>query len=109
MENSNVIYSIPCNDCNGVYVGETNQCLKNRVKQHINDIKNGKNNTALSSHVVNENHNLDIDNIKILNYEKNLRKRKFLESMYINGNNNCVYYRQDTDLLPDMYKHVVLR
>ena len=34
MENDNVIYEIPCSDCNICYVGATRKQLQDRVKQH---------------------------------------------------------------------------
>ena len=39
-EQSNVIYQIDCNDCEGLYTGMTTTKLKNRISGHRSKIKN---------------------------------------------------------------------
>lgn len=34
---SNLIYQIPCNNYEGVYIGQTSQYLENRIKSHKYD------------------------------------------------------------------------
>ena len=41
-ERHGVIYSINCNNFEGIYIGQTGQKLKNRIKQHKTDFKNNK-------------------------------------------------------------------
>ena len=41
----NVVYKIPCADCDWCYVGETGRCFKTRKKEHVRNVKtcaNGK-------------------------------------------------------------------
>lgn len=43
MMQSNVVYAIPCADCDDrCYIGTTTQLLKSRMNQHKNDVKNKK-------------------------------------------------------------------
>ena len=37
---SNVVYEIPCSECNGVYIGTTGRYFKKRLSEHIADCKN---------------------------------------------------------------------
>lgn len=37
---SNLVYSIPCGDCNDNYIGATKQLLENRLKQHKVSVDN---------------------------------------------------------------------
>ena len=37
---SNVVYKIPCSQCNGVYIGQTGRYLKTRVSDHKRSISN---------------------------------------------------------------------
>ena len=72
-EQHGLIYSFACNDCAGVYIGQTEQKLKNRIKQHISD-RNSKtlkvNSTAAYQHSKNLNHTFDFVNTRILTKEK---------------------------------------
>ena len=82
-KNSNLIYKIPCKDCDKCYIGETKQLLQKRLNQHKNDIKNNKENTALAVHANIEKHNFDFEATKILDFENNSKKRKISECIYI--------------------------
>ena len=37
---SNVVYQIPCNDCQTVYIGETKRTLVQRVQEHKRTVRN---------------------------------------------------------------------
>ena len=40
-EHKGVIYSIPCQDCTNVYIGQTGRCLKQRLSEHRRALRNG--------------------------------------------------------------------
>ena len=42
---SNIVYSVPCkgNECKAVYIGQTKRFLKNRLKEHKNNIGESNN------------------------------------------------------------------
>lgn len=106
-DNSNVIYQINCNNCNGIYIGTTKQYLKKRIAQHKNSIKNNTNKTALSEHALNLFHNFDFNNVKILDKENNENKRYILEMLHIKTNNTSVNYKTDYQNLNNIYNNIL--
>ena len=46
--------------------------------------------TALSKHAIQSEHEIDRENSEILDLENNYAKRKFIESYFINSQNNCL-------------------
>ena len=67
------------------YIGETKRNLKNRIRQHENDIKSEKETTALLIHSKFNHHNFDFKNPSILHFETNKERRNILESLYKNS------------------------
>ena len=37
-----VVYGLPCGDCSAMYVGETGRQVKDRMREHQNDVTKGK-------------------------------------------------------------------
>lgn len=108
--NHNTIYSINCNDCEGVYIGQSGQKLKNRIKQHKSDhtsktIK--KNNTAAFQHSKDTAHTFDFENAKILTKEKHLQKRLTLEAISIHLNKKAINLKSDIDTLNPTYTNLL--
>lgn len=88
LKTNNIVYEIKCRgnereQCNLVYIGTTKRMLGVRANEHKNDIKKGKDSTALSQHAIKCKHVMDFDNIKILDKEKRTNKRYTLESLRI--------------------------
>ena len=85
-ERQGAVYEIPCKDCNLVHVGETKRSFRTRKKEHIRDVRDAttksieENSTALCKHSITLDHELDWENSKVLTFETNYRKRKFIES-----------------------------
>ncbi|XP_045483540.1 uncharacterized protein LOC123688859 [Harmonia axyridis] len=107
---SNLVYQIPCKDCNLSYVGMTKQYLKNRIRQHKYDCQ-GKNidkneKTALAVHHFQENHNLDFDEVKILDKECNYHKRCISEMIHISIH-DTMNIRTDTQKLSIIYNNLL--
>lgn len=109
---SNIIYKIPCKSCEGVYIGQSKQYLKNRIKQHENstklDIKDPNTSTALSEHTFNNFHKFDFGNTTIIDHEKNKRKRNILEMIYIQKHKTAVNFRNDTENLNKIYASLIV-
>ena len=102
-----VVYEIPCNDCNFVYIGETGRSLKTRKKEHANAVKsNVIKQSALVQHVIDHDHTINWQNTKILKSERNIFKRRFAESFLINQKSKkCdVINRNDGLSMPPVYK-----
>lgn len=83
----NLIYKIPCIDCEYCYVGQTGNFLKTRMSGHMSDIRLNKiEKSPLAEHMSEFHHTLDFCNVKILSFVENLRKRLTMEMCYIKFN-----------------------
>lgn len=47
MSKVGIVYQIECNETGEIYIGSTVQCLEERIKAHINDIKTYENGNAV--------------------------------------------------------------
>ncbi|XP_046586595.1 uncharacterized protein LOC124292769 isoform X1 [Neodiprion lecontei] len=107
---SNVVYKIPCNDCNQVYIGQTGRHLNTRIKEHQRTVhENEERHTALTKHVTNKQHTFSYDNTNILceGEEPNYYKRLLLEMCNIVGHTNSVNLRQHVEHLSNIYKALI--
>ena len=83
-----------------------------RKNEHIRDIRNAQskpanikdNTTALCKHAINLHHNIDWNNSQILEFETNYRKRRFIESFFINNVPNTINDRKSISLLSLYFK-----
>lgn len=81
---SGVVYEIPCGDCSDVYVGHTGTSVKQRMSKHKSDIRLGKTEVcATAQHSVEMSHQLDFENVSILEHSEIVSKRLVLEMLYI--------------------------
>ena len=124
-EQSNVIYQIDCNDCEGLYIGMTTTKLKNRISGHRSHIKKlttlrdaGYTNddaaiasiretTALVNHAAAKGHTFGLDNPKILDRSLKPSSLPILESCHIKNTQHTVNKRSDTDNLHAAYANVL--
>lgn len=107
---SGLIYEIPCNDCQLVYIGQTRQKLKARVRQHELDCRyyNEQQCTALSEHHFDLDHSFKFTETRILDTEPNHFKRNVSEMIQILLNRErAVNHRTDTNNLSDIYINVL--
>lgn len=121
----NVVYEIPCKDCNEVYVGQTGRLLGVRLKEHKADCQTKPRGrpllnvnrsratssarstspykTALRGHAVLKKHTFDFDKCRVLNTEQNLKKRLLKEACYITIKENSCNSRSDCDNISHAY------
>ncbi|KYN28332.1 hypothetical protein ALC57_02245 [Trachymyrmex cornetzi] len=78
MEKSHVVYRIDCCDCESSYVGQTKRKLGTRIKEHKADIKKSNGISVVSQHRIDCNHDMDWQNVKILDSEPFFYKRAIL-------------------------------
>ncbi|XP_015122583.1 uncharacterized protein LOC107045008 [Diachasma alloeum] len=109
---SNVVYSIPCDFCNGVYVGQTKRYLKVRVGEHEKGVKNCRNTdpakyTALTRHHVDSGHSFNFDKVKVCKSELHPYKRNLLEMLYIVREDNAVNFRSHVNGLSSVYTGLI--
>jgi len=57
----------------------------------------------VTKHIINSNHSFDWENIEILDYETNFRKRNILKMIYIKGQKSDI----DTELLDKSYFNIL--
>ena len=90
--NSGVVYKINCEDCDGTYIGQTKNYLRDRINTHKRSIAKGSNETALSQHANSTGHKFNFQTVKILEHEKNHTKRTFKEMIHIKKTHNINNY-----------------
>ena len=86
-----VIYKIPCKECEVVDLGETKRKLGTRTKEHFASCQKAflsqavhqsvKNNTGLPYPFLHSGHSFDFDNVQLVQRERNWVKRKILEAL----------------------------
>ena len=106
---SNIVYSVPCkgNECKAVYIGQTKRFLKNRLKEHKNNIRESPNKqNALTKHTIEKDHFFDFDKTINLANEENYKKRLLLEMCHIVGTDDAVNLRTDVENLSKIYNPI---
>ena len=102
-----LVYEIPCNDCDFVYIGQTKRNLNTRLKEHQRAIKQQKpENSALCEHVMETDHLIGWSNARILKVETNYFKRLTAESWFIHSYPK-VLNRSDGESLPVIYRSLL--
>ena len=88
----NVIYKIPCADCESCYVGKTTRHLNYRITEHKRDVRNKKKENAISKHVVRTGHSIAWDNVKPISSTKNGKYLSAKENILITTTDRTVNY-----------------
>ena len=79
----NVIYKVPCADCDKVYIGQTGNNFETRLNQHRSALRLvHPEKSALAEHAFKEDHQIDWRSAEIICREANYRKRLFLEAWH---------------------------
>ncbi|KAK9876390.1 hypothetical protein WA026_012701 [Henosepilachna vigintioctopunctata] len=104
---SDCIYSVPCFDCEGVYIGQTSQTIKRRITLHKSDVKLRPDRCALALHSSQQGHRFDFDSVEILDVAANYHKRVFLEMVHINSNPNSINKKTDVSRLSCIYSYLL--
>ena len=80
-QNRGLVYQISCRDCNAVYVGETGRSVRTGKREHADAVKTpNPKKSALSQHVMDFDHGIDWDNVKIPKLESHAYRRRVAES-----------------------------
>lgn len=111
-DKSGVVYKIPCGGCNKVYIGETSKKLKMRQRQHKNDYKNllslSASKTSLITHTQDTHHIFNYEDMQVLDYESNRKRREILEATYIMAHSpNTVNRKVDTNSISEQFLPVI--
>lgn len=92
-----VVYSIPCQHCEAVYIGQTSQRMDKRITKHKSDIRHKPRATALRVHCNDTGHISQYNNAKILCSEQHPFKHNFLEMCHIQSHNKPMNFKKDID------------
>ena len=87
MNNENsIVYKIPCNGCEKVYIGETGRGIEKRLYEHKADVRKHNTSNSLVLHIE-ECHNLPKwGDVSIIEKGMNKKMRKALEAAHITIN-----------------------
>ena len=77
------VYQIPCSDCDKSYYGQSGRGFDIRLREHQDAVRLRRANNACFKHSIENNHNLDWDNYRILYKSDDLTKRLVVESSLI--------------------------
>jgi len=99
----NVVYSIPCQNCDKVYIGETGRQECTRMKEHKRNILVGSQSSGPALHCK-DGHQMDWEGVKHLAREPNMGRRKIIERIKIHQSpNNFCIVEQQRDIHPEWF------
>lgn len=104
---SDVIYSIPCFECDKVYVGQTSRPVSSRITSHKSDCRLHPERCALAEHVNKTGHIMNYEATKVLTTEHNYKKRLFLEMAFIAQQQATMNKRTDIHHLSEIYSYLL--
>lgn len=117
----NVIYNIPCQNCEGCYIGMTTNKLKTRMSGHKSNINKLDgllnlgytysdqavieigNKTALINHCIKYQHRFGLDQTKIIDRSFTASRLPMLECFHIYNTPRTVNYRTDVEGVSSIY------
>jgi hypothetical protein len=82
MENTGVVYQVPCKDCHSVYIGETGKEIGKRIREHERAINRRDNLSKIFQHMDMTGHTMRWEQVAVLDYQRNTRARKCLALFY---------------------------
>jgi hypothetical protein len=78
-----VIYQVPCEECDRVYIGETKKRLKDRLRQHKDDVRLKRDTNAIYKHVMESDHEINWEGATVIEQESRMLVRKWKEARRI--------------------------
>ena len=104
-----VVYKVLCKDCDMYYIGETGRHLSVRLNEHKANARNKTiNMSGLSQHIVQCNHEVEWDDVKILCRENDFKKRKFQEAIAIkNDINRAMNKKEDVKVISNIWENLI--
>ena len=85
-----VVYKLDCNECDAVYVGETGRQVKDRMREHQNDIVKAKQVSKVYNHVNETGHSFNFDNVTVLDNCQSVKVRLQLECIHTELQSNSI-------------------
>ena len=85
MKKKNVIYEVPCLDCESVYIGETGRCLQKRLTEHKGAVRRYDRKNGIATHAWDRDHKVNWEEARVIQTEPFYWKRRVLEALWIKG------------------------
>ena len=85
---TSIVYKIPCNGCDSAYYGESHRGLEKRIKEHRADVRYHRLTNALVTHIDDKGHLPKWEQAEVLEKGLSKQQRKVIEALYITINNN---------------------
>ena len=86
MKKSEVVYRIPCADCDKSYVGQTGRNLSLQIKEHKKAVETFNTDTsALAEHVLSKDHHINWEETTVIGGHPFTNTRCIVESWFINS------------------------
>lgn len=105
---SNIVYKIPCMDCDMVYIGQTKRYLSKRLYEHKYNIRQEpERHTALTKHATTFNHRINYEETSVIRSVPNYKKRLTSEMIQIQRTNNTMNERTDVEKLSLIFKRLL--
>ena len=80
---NNIVYKIPCDGCEAVYIGESKRSLETRAKEHERAVRNGDlEKNKIAHHSWTHDHRFNFDNKSVIDRESNMTTRKIKETIH---------------------------
>lgn len=77
------VYKLSCKDCDAIYIGQTGRNIKKRIDEHKKSIIYSKNSTGMAAHCIQQNHFINLENVKLLHSERKGKRLDYLEQLEI--------------------------
>jgi len=113
LSHQNVVYKITCNDCDTTYIRQTKRQLRTRSYQtmrpdHVINInKKSRSLSVISNHRLENNHEMNWNDVKIMDNEPFYGKKLISEMIHIKEQPYGLNKQSDTDLLSDTYLPII--
>ena len=83
LKKKEVVYKIPCRDCDAAYIGETGRSLQKRIAEHKYAVKTNNRKNGIAVHAWDNDHRPDWDAAETMENEPHYWKRRILETIWI--------------------------
>ena len=100
---SMVVYHLKCKNCNADYIGQTKRICDVRMKDHQND----KNSHVFEHHNI-PGHEIDFENVEILDRADTVRKLEYKEMLYIRKHKPTINKQTEGELFTLIIRNVKL-
>lgn len=83
LRKKDVIYEVPCKDCDSKYIGETGRNLQKRLSEHKAAVRRGDRKNGIAVHLQDHDHRVDWEAAKVIGQEPHYWRRRVMEAIHI--------------------------